>query len=136
MAEFLIVAKKHWMDELTPTQVALLPRQKLDTYNARSQVGDILVVRPDGWKWGKEERLPNYIVVKIPGLKADKKYEELLISAPIFISPLDGIIRSKILKRRKYRVPILTMNALTSLGVSVIGRMVGDFVNILEAKIS
>ena len=42
--------------------------------------GDVIVVRPDGWEWGKEECLPRYIVVKLPGVKEvdAKKYEEQL----------------------------------------------------------
>lgn len=33
--------------------------------------GDIVDVRPDGWPWGNEERLPRFVVVKIPGLDPD-----------------------------------------------------------------
>jgi len=50
-------------------------------YEARSQPGDVIVVRPDGWKWGKAERLPDFVVVKAPELSMAeaKKYEESLI---------------------------------------------------------
>jgi hypothetical protein len=38
--------------------------------------GDFVVVMPDGHEWGKEERLPKFVVVKIPGLSVEtaKKY--------------------------------------------------------------
>jgi hypothetical protein len=29
------------------------------------RLGDIIVVRPDGWVWGKEESLPSFWVVKV-----------------------------------------------------------------------
>lgn len=30
--------------------------------------GDVVVVMPDGHEWGNEERLPKFVVIKIPGL--------------------------------------------------------------------
>ncbi len=38
--------------------------------------GDIVLVMPDGHEWGKEERLPKFVVVKISGLSVEavKKY--------------------------------------------------------------
>ncbi len=30
--------------------------------------GDVVVAMPDGHKWGKEERLPKFVIVKIPDL--------------------------------------------------------------------
>lgn len=41
--------------------------------------GDVVVVMPDGHGWGKEERLPKFVVIKIPGLgvKEAKKYTEI-----------------------------------------------------------
>jgi hypothetical protein len=32
--------------------------------------GDMVVVMPDGHPWGREEGLPKFVVVKIPGLDA------------------------------------------------------------------
>jgi hypothetical protein len=50
------------------------------SYESRSQIGDIVVIRPDGWQWGREECLPNFIVVKVPDMTIEeaKKYEEPL----------------------------------------------------------
>ena len=40
--------------------------------------GDIIVVRPDGWQWGREECPPIYQVVKVDNIseKDAKKYED------------------------------------------------------------
>jgi hypothetical protein len=68
------------MDDLPQKEVDLMTKEQLQSYNARSQIGDIIVVRPDGWVWGKEECLPNFIVVKVPQMTETeaKKYEESL----------------------------------------------------------
>ena len=40
--------------------------------------GDPVLVMPDGHEWGNEERLPRFIVLKIPGLSVEEgnKYTE------------------------------------------------------------
>jgi len=81
MAELLIRASKHWLDDHTQEQVDAMPQNEKESYNARCQIGDIVVVRPDGWKWGKEECLPTFVVVKVPDLAIEdaNKYEESLM---------------------------------------------------------
>ena len=57
--------------------------------------GDIVVVKPDGHNWGKEEGLPKFVKIKIPGLPVSEKY----------IDPeIDEIDKSKIIRRRKFRI--------------------------------
>ncbi len=34
--------------------------------------GDIVVVKPDGFEWGAAETLPDFVLVKIPGVTVDK----------------------------------------------------------------
>ena len=79
-AELLVKANKHWMDDFTQFEVDEMTSDQKQSYEARSQIGDIIVVRPDGWNWGKEEGLPKYVVVKVPQItEAEaKKYEESL----------------------------------------------------------
>lgn len=103
MAELLVKAKSHWMDSLNQTEINKMDKEKRQHYTARSQIGDIIVVRPDGWKWGREECLPNYVVVKVPGLSTDiaKKYEESLTEE--YIDEL-GETQLRTLKTRKYRL--------------------------------
>jgi len=77
-AELLVKAKKHYMDDFTQEQVDKMTVEQRQSYEARSQIGDVIVVRPDGWKWGKEECLPNFVVIKMPDVTMEeaKKYEE------------------------------------------------------------
>ncbi len=68
MAELLIKANGHWMDNLSKTDIDKMTKDEKQRYEARSQKGDIIVVRPDGWKWGRCECLPDYLVVKLPNV--------------------------------------------------------------------
>ena len=34
--------------------------------NAKWTRGDVIVVKPDGHKWGREERPPKFFVVRVP----------------------------------------------------------------------
>lgn len=110
MAELLVRAAPHWMDEWDATKVASLSAKELIGYNSRTQIGDIIVVKPDGWPWGKEECLPTFVVVKLPGVSVDdvKHYEEVLLESKDAKNPV-------ILKRRKYRIPETYVKNLVSL---------------------
>ena len=101
MAELLVRAKPHWKDSFTQKEVDKLSEGELQSYKARSQIGDIIVVKPDGWKWGKEECLPNFIVIKVPYLeyKDAKKYEESLVDETDPEKPT-------LLKHRKHQIPL------------------------------
>ncbi len=61
MAEFLIKAR----DPLD------LPKDE-ESRERCYRRGDIVVVMEDGHEWGKEERLPKFVVIKVPGLPVDK----------------------------------------------------------------
>lgn len=81
--------------------------------------GDIVVVMPDGHEWGGEERLPKFVVVKIPGVDAERarKYIEHYAAA-----------------RRRYRirvddVPNAIRNQLRDTGqVTVTWNQVRNFI--------
>lgn len=105
MAEFLIRAKGHWLDGADINGMTV---DEAKAYNARSEKGDIIVVRPDGWTWGRLECLPDFIVVKIPDFDPAGKYEEALMSG------------KDILKRRKYRVPSNWVDLAISKNLSVV----------------
>jgi hypothetical protein len=69
------------------------------TNEARSRKGDIIVVKPDGWKWGKEECPPRFVVVKLKDVTVeDVKYLE----QPLYdmSDPKNPVI----LKRRQYSI--------------------------------
>jgi len=78
MAELLIKRAAHWMDSLTEDDVRKLSPVLQRTYRRRKQVGDVVVVMPDGHKWGRRECWPRYIVVKVPDMsvKEARRYIE------------------------------------------------------------
>lgn len=61
--------------------------------------GDIVDVRPDGFAWGKEECLPRFVVVKIPGL--DHAKVRHFIEAHFDTTNPDAPV---LMKRRKWNV--------------------------------
>lgn len=78
MCEFLVYAKVQWMEEV-PQEVKDKWDDKMwDKYNRRLVKGNPIVVKPDGWKWGKEERPPIFVVVKVPDMTVEEgvKYLE------------------------------------------------------------
>jgi hypothetical protein len=111
MAEVLIKATEHWMDSFTQEQLDALTAEELQSYNARSQKGDIIVVRPDGWKWGREECLPNFIVVTIEGTIADLKYLEESI-AEREVNEDATPMPSTLIKFRKHYINVADVDAV------------------------
>lgn len=74
MALLLIKVTGHWMDKLTSEEVQARADKDpgfLDSYNARYQKGDVVEVRKDNAPFGRKEQLPNFLVVKVEGKKAD-----------------------------------------------------------------
>jgi hypothetical protein len=65
MAEILIKAKSHWMENVDRSS---WDQNKLSKYARRTSVGSPIVVKPDGWNWGSKEGPPGFIVLKIPGV--------------------------------------------------------------------
>jgi hypothetical protein len=113
-AELLVKANGHWMDSLTQAEVDKLDKGALESYEARAQKGDIIVVRPDGWKWGKEECLPNFIIVKVPQMSEAeaKQYESSLYDRT---DPQNQIM----LRVRKNAMPKTDVTAATTGTVSL-----------------
>src|SRR3989304_2182227 len=105
MAELLVRAKGHWKDSFTQVQIDALSIKDKEQFDARSQIGDIIVVRPDGWEWGNKECLPDYIVIKIPSLSVEeaKKFEEVLMK--------------KVVEKIKIVVPASRWEATYGIGV-------------------
>ena len=120
MAELLVKAKAHWMDSLSQEEVDKLPPYKRQTYNARSQIGDVIVVKPNGWKWGREECLPNYVVVKIPNLKVeDAKEYEYPLFGKIGVNEAGDPV-APVLKGRKHQIPKAVIDNAKQLSKSTI----------------
>jgi len=87
----------------------LLIRAKSSSNPSATEVGDIIVVRSDGWEWGRCECPPEYIIVKLPNIKeADiKYYEDSLMDNTDPKNPI-------MLKRAKYAVDTTIVNTCIS----------------------
>lgn len=135
MAEFLIKAQPHWLDKYTEEEaLKLFPHVTSESYRSHTTKGDIICVRPDGWKWGRCECLPEYIVVTIPGLAVDRAYEGQLFSQ--ILSKRGDEWVPKLLKVRKFNVPTLVINTLVSLKQSVVTQTKAQIIDTLEEKTS
>ena len=120
MAEILIQAKGHWMDNFTQEQIDALDDGAKKSRNARIQLGDIVVVRPDGWEWGREECLPNYLVVKLPQLTVEQV--EHFTQSLMAQDGVDehGQPKMVMLRKRKYQIPSQWVTPYITEGTSVI----------------
>lgn len=97
-------------------------------YETSAKKGDVIVVRPDGWSWGREEGLPRYVVIKMPGVPVEdvKHYEETLTEQVEIVEPVviskdtkevpeelgtlsvkEPQYRSELIRKRKHQVPTL-----------------------------
>lgn len=102
MAELLVKAQEPWNNDIDTSKMS---KEELIAWNARSRKGDIIVVRPDGWKWGRCECPPDFVVVKLPNVKAEDvaHYEQSLYDTTIPEKPV-------MLKVRKHAIDIATVN--------------------------
>ena len=78
MCEFLIYAKVQWMEGVSEKDREKWTSDQWAKYNRRLVKGNPIVVKPDGWKWGKEECPPSFVVLKIPDMTVEEgvKYLE------------------------------------------------------------
>lgn len=67
MAEFLICKRLHWMDSLTPEEVAARGERFVAKYNRRQRRGDIAEVQGDG-QWPNVGVSGGFYYIKVPGL--------------------------------------------------------------------
>jgi uncharacterized protein YlzI (FlbEa/FlbD family) len=108
MAELLIKAKEPW--QIT---------------DSGSRKGDIILVRPDGWKWGKCECLPDFIVVTVEGKANDlKDYESSLTEQ----TEVDGVTVVKTINYRK--------NYISTDSVDSVAEKVKDFEEITPVALN
>jgi len=64
-AEFLVKAEPNWMESRDRSKWSA---DRIASYERCPRKGDIIVVKPNGWKWGKKEGLPKFIIVKVPDM--------------------------------------------------------------------
>jgi hypothetical protein len=99
----------------------LLVQAKDSPFPDGAKKGDIIVVRGDEWVWGTEECLPNYVVVKLPGVPVSEasKYEEPLTEEVQVERAGKMETESKIVRARKHSVPVADVDALITTRSSV-----------------
>lgn len=88
------------------------------------KTGDVVVVREDGHEWGAKEGLPNFRVLKVPGVPA-AHIEDLIAEQTEYDdgTPLADENGTRTFRRREWRVdfdrlPAAARKALTKAGVA------------------
>lgn len=69
--------------------------------------GDIVVVAADGHLWGRRECLPDFLVVRIPGVSVEEAGQYL---APVYLAPA---VEPVMVVRRRFRLNYLAAIAAT-----------------------
>ena len=115
------------------------------TTNGSKEVGDIIVVKPDGWTWGNKECPPRYIIVKIPSMSVEtaKEYEKALTETVYFdVDETDkgrGIVtasRQHRIKPRKYRIKATYVATILSQYGGVITITEANFLDNIITKLN
>jgi hypothetical protein len=70
MAELLCKLSPHYLDKLSQEEVDKMTKEQLQSYNARSQVGDIVCVSKDGGEASSPDSA--YIIVKVKDYKLEE----------------------------------------------------------------
>lgn len=114
MAELLIYNKSHWMDALTPEQVAERVQASPEfqrKYDARYQRGDVVEVREDGYwteKHGWNKKVFSLFCVRDLSVNDAEKYIESLEEIKTLLKFNDETMEHRVVeipeikKRRKY----------------------------------
>jgi len=132
MAEILIRAKGHWKDGMKQADYNALSAEEKIVYDSRTQIGDIIVVRPDGWVWGSSEGLPDFVRVTVTGMTVEeaKQYEDSINED----YQDNGETRSRMIRFRKFRLKPTWVSAIIGQGGTyTIAKNV--VVNYLEQKV-
>jgi hypothetical protein len=79
-----------------------------------------VAVYPDGTKWGKEERLPKFVIIKFPGVPVDNAIVQKYIQPELGDTPdINGIypvVRRRLWKIRFDDLPLIARNKLATNG--------------------
>jgi hypothetical protein len=97
------------------------PDSNIDRQGAYKR-GFPVVVMPDGWVWGTEERLPKFVVIKIPGVPISKVLKYIL---PEMSDILDLEGNQFTYRRRRWQIrwvdlPLAARTKLANIGVLTI----------------
>ena len=77
MAEILIRAYNSWMEAVPQATKDKWSVAMWAKYNRRRRKGNPIVIKSNGWKWGKKECLPRYVILRVDmSMEEAKKYVE------------------------------------------------------------
>lgn len=68
-----------------------------------TQRGEIIVVKPDDWKWGSREQPPRYVVIKVPAATVDQAKSYLYPLLDTVAIETSGASDSTYVKERSVR---------------------------------
>lgn len=111
-AEFLVYAKTHWMESVDRTGWSA---KQLKEYGRRLVKGNPIVVRPDGWKWGKRERPPDFVVIKVPDMSVKEAVGYLVDAKDTSVLPNVESGEYPTKYRRKYQFSTTDVDTASSL---------------------
>ena len=110
--EFLVYAKTHWMEGVDRKEWSA---EQLAEYDRRLVKGNPIVVKPDGWKWGKNERSPSFVVIKVPDMTVEEG-KAYLVEAKDLLAPPDLSTGEQPTKyRKRYQFSVTDINLASSL---------------------
>ncbi len=101
--EIAIRAKTHWMDTVNTMGWS---QNQLDEKARVTQKGSPILLRPDGFIWGSAEKLPDYIIIKLPGVSKSqvKKY----------VNRLYGSDSITVIKERPFKIPEVWVDSIAN----------------------
>jgi hypothetical protein len=105
MCEILVYAKVQWMEEVSEEEKDKWGVKMWAKYNRRLVKGNPIVVKPDGWKWGKRECPPDFVVLKIPNMTV-KEGEKYLTVASDRVAELTEDGSYPVLHKKRYRFDV------------------------------
>lgn len=133
MAEILIYAKVHWMETATAEQKAKWDDRRWAAYERRLVKGNPIIVKPDGWKWGKRECPPDFVVLKIPGLSVEEA-DKYTIAAFDYLKEKDELGRFPLLAKKRYQFDTGEVNAALISKQPIVCNTKQVFLNKLDDK--
>lgn len=94
-----------------------------------------VAVYPDGTRWGNEERLPKFVIIKIPGVPVDNPMvQKYILPQTIIVPTPEGTDAIQVYRRRLWKIrfadlPVAAHNKLASDGELIIkvGTYAGQF---------
>lgn len=123
MAEALVIAQASHLESFPPNERNKWTKARKAMYARRNRIGDISVIRPDGWQWGAKERLPYFVVIKVPEITYEqaKAYEDRVRGT------IDSAGNSEIIHKHRFAVPESFVQNMIDLGQDSVTVSLSDF---------